>query len=841
MKTLTKQLAIAWICMQSMCAYGQENDTLEMHRNNKGKITFARFKPSANRKMQDGERFLQNVLKAKAGHDFVLLREMQDEIGMTHKRYGQYYKGLRVENAEYILHGKTNSIETMNGDFQEVTISSVSPTISESDALSRALNYINAKKYKWQDANMEKFVKTHTNNANATYYPKGELVISKDDLKKSGNLRLSWKFTISSLEPNNEQLIYVDANNGDVIGDVPLISDANVPCTAQTRYSGIQAITGDSYTGGNRLREVRTTTAGNTANIVTLNIQNGSNYANAIDFVNTTTNFTSGNWAAFNQDQAALDVHWGIERVLDYWATVHQRNSIDGLGLQATNYVHYNDPSSSAGWPNNAQWDATARAMFFGDGDGVTFNPIVALDVTAHELGHGINQFTANLTPGRTESGALNEGFSDIWGASVENWGSTGKQTWRIGEELFKTTTFNCIRDLQNPKSSAAAEGQHPDTYRGQFWDNLQESHNNSTVLSHWFYLISQGGSGTNDNNNTYSVSGIGIASARRIAFRAESIYLTPTSKYSDARTAMITAARDLFCDNSQEVAAVTNAWYAVGVGTAYTGTVPSLIGADLICTSQSFTVQNPIAGSTTTWSTSNANGLTISTSGLAVRVNNYNGVVNVSTTFAGAGGCSTVVTKAIAVGSGLSDPLFEQKTVVCPTSEYSIVATVNQAAGSATYKWYIGSSSGTNFVLKATTTSNSATVPGGTPDNLFRTLKVDIINQCSNSLVSTAIPEGRFRASCSGGGGTLSFYPNPATTDITIEYATESDNQRSSNDSPAEFSVVLFDSFGQKRKQGNSISSKVRIDVGELPRGVYYLHVYLNDEVLTKRVLVNQ
>ena len=577
-------------------------------------------------------------------------------------------------------------IETINGDCPEVAMIAVSPTINENTAIARAISYVGARRYKWEDVGLERLIKVTRNDPSATYYPKGELVFAMDGTNRGSHYLLSWKFTISSLEPENEQLIYVNATNGEIIGDVPLICNLNIACTAQTRYSGTQIITGDTFAGGNRLREIRNTTTGHTANIVTLNIQNGSNYATAVDFVNNTTNFTSGNWATFNQDRAALDVHWGIERVLDYWSSVHQRNSIDGQGRQATSYVHFNDPGSSAGWPNNAQWDATGLAMRFGDGDGSTFNPLAALDVTAHELGHGINQFTANLTPSTSESGALNEGFSDIWGASVENWAAPNKQTWLIGEEIFATASFNSLRNLQNPKSTTAAEGQHPNTYQGQFWDSFGEPHNNSTVLSHWFYLLSQGGSGTNDNSNNYSVTGIGIDNARRIAFRALSFYLVANSGYNDARTQTINATRDLFCDTSNEVKSVTDAWFAVGVGAAYSGTIPSLIGAEPICTMQTFTVQDPIAGSSTTWSTSNANGLTINGGGTATRVNGFNGSVNINATQTGGGGCSTVVTRTIWVGT--RKPAGFVSVVVDPWL-HRIKAKVVPVPGATGYKWY--------------------------------------------------------------------------------------------------------------------------------------------------------
>ena len=61
--------------------------------------------------------------------------------------------------------------------------------------------------------------------------------------------------------------------------------------------------------------------------------------------------------------------------------------------------------------------------MVFGDGlppdisiGGQTFDFFSgALDIVAHELTHGLTQYTSNLIY-RNESGALNEAFSDILG-----------------------------------------------------------------------------------------------------------------------------------------------------------------------------------------------------------------------------------------------------------------------------------------------------------------------------------------------------------------------------------------------------------------------------------------
>lgn len=583
--------------LNSILVKAQVGDTLEIQRTENGHISFARFKFDNNRKLERGTNFLKNVLHTKPDDEFLLLKDTTDNLGISHKSYQQYYGGIKVENAEYAVHGKNGVIEIINGDFQDIVLPSITPLITEEMALGNALNYVNAKKYKWQDISMENLIKATSQNFNATYYPKGEKVITKDFLLGGNNFRLAWKFTISSMIPVNEQLIYVDAVTGNVIRNTPLVYDVNAPVNAQTRYSGVLVLTGDTFAGGFRLRETR-----NNVNVQTLNLQGTFNYAGAIDFANGTANFTNGNWANFNQNQVALDAHWGAEMVLDYWRVVHNRNSIDGNGIRVLSYIH-----AGANW-NNAQWvgGVNNRFMQYGDGDGVILNPLTALDVCGHEMGHGITEFTAALVPGTQESGALNEGFSDIWGACVERRSAPAKQTWLIGEEIFVGAAFTCIRNMQNPKTNTAFEGQHPDTYHGQFWDNNGEPHNNSTVLSHWFFLLSQGGNGTNDLGNAFNVAGIGIDNAQLIAYRTELLYLTSTANYTAARNGSIQAARDLFGTNSCQEVAVTNAWYAVGVGTQFVNPSPTFLpvtGNGVVCgNTQTYTITGVPANTTISW-----------------------------------------------------------------------------------------------------------------------------------------------------------------------------------------------------------------------------------------------
>ena len=98
--------------------------------------------------------------------------------------------------------------------------------------------------------------------------------------------------------------------------------------------------------------------------------------------------------------------------------------------------------------------------------------------------------------------------------------------------------------------------------------------HINSGVQNHWFYLLTLGGSGTNDNSDAFAVNGIGITSASEIAFRNLTVYLTESSNYQDARFYSMISAIDLFGTCTPEVESTINAWYAVGVGGPYVASV---------------------------------------------------------------------------------------------------------------------------------------------------------------------------------------------------------------------------------------------------------------------------
>ena len=102
------------------------------------------------------------------------------------------------------------------------------------------------------------------------------------------------------------------------------------------------------------------------------------------------------------------------------------------------------------------------------------------------------------------------------------------------------------------------------------------DPHVNGSVQNRWFYLITDGGTGTNSElvtNRDYNITGLGIEKARRIVYRTLTTYLTAASDYADTRDGSIQAAADFYGYNSREHVEVTKAWCAVGLCPAGTPT----------------------------------------------------------------------------------------------------------------------------------------------------------------------------------------------------------------------------------------------------------------------------
>ncbi len=420
--------------------------------------------------------------------------------------------------------------------------------LSRDEAIRKALQFHQGNLYAWQDDGMEFYLRQQSGDQTATFYPDPELIyVDRSIPGFSGHFLLAYRLKVYSLQPLSHKEYFISAADGTLLFANELIQHTEVEGIAYTKYSGTRSIRTDS-TGPGRytLNEY-----GRGGGIQTLNMRNSIMFDNAIDFTD-----SDNIWDNFNEqmDEVATDAHWGMEMTYDFYNQKLNWKSFDNKDSKMMAFVHFSTNYVNAFW--NGRWST------YGDGSKAAgYGPLVTLDVVGHEFTHGVVDYTADLIYWY-ESGALNESFCDIFGTAIEHFGDTALFNWWIGDGFTK----NGIRSMENPKFHG-----NPDTYYGENWEftdfNNGGVHINSGVQNKWFQLLVDGGSGTNDNGDQYSVQGLGMDTAVQIAFRNLRYYLSVFSQYRDSRNGSIEAARELYGSNSRAVQSVIDAWYAVGLG----------------------------------------------------------------------------------------------------------------------------------------------------------------------------------------------------------------------------------------------------------------------------------
>jgi bacillolysin len=209
-----------------------------------------------------------------------------------------------------------------------------------------------------------------------------------------------------------------------------------------------------------------------------------------------------------------------------------------------------------------------------------------ALDIVAHELSHGVTDYTSDLIY-MYESGALNEAFSDIMATAIEFYFQTAAADVRNGSGVLKAdylegedvvtaggSAFG-LRSMANP----ARDG-NPDHYSKRFLGDSDNGyvHANSTIASHAFFLAIEGGTNATSGRTVQGVGGSNREQIEKIFYRAWVYKLPSNATYSTARSATIVAARELYGRGSTAETAIIQAWDAVGVDV---GSVPALGAGD--------------------------------------------------------------------------------------------------------------------------------------------------------------------------------------------------------------------------------------------------------------------
>lgn len=454
-------------------------------------------------------------------------RVLVDEFGYTHKRYSQYYKGIKIEETDIIIHLIDNKFSSANGEYIQLAYLDTTKNISFNLARNNALDFL-----------IETIPGCSQDDTFLSSENSFEVTICNNKLdQKDTSIHLCYKFDVLVERMPIHYLFYVDAKTGDVVNYISLL--LNEVGQAATRYSGNRNISTSYYNGTEYVLHDSTRGSG----IETYNLQHSTNISNAIDFTDDDNAWTAVEFHNVNKDDGALDAHWGAMMTYDYFKNVHGRYSYDNLNSKLKNYVHYGSAYDNAGW------SFADNVMIYGDG-GTLFDILTSLDVIGHEIAHGVCQYSAELIY-QGESGAINESLSDIWGACIEEYAAPEKQQWLIGEEIVKSGS--ALRNMSNPTAVTSPQ---PNTYKGTYWRNTENVswendyggvHTNSGVMNYWFYLLSEGGYGTNDKGWNYSVLGIGMNNAAKIVYRAETVYMTHNTNFINAREYTIAAAKDIY------------------------------------------------------------------------------------------------------------------------------------------------------------------------------------------------------------------------------------------------------------------------------------------------------
>ena len=646
--------------------------------------SFITFKSTPQVEEANVAEFINSVVLEGGINKVAVLKTDKDAYGFTTIRYSIVQNNIPLYNKVIIAHCREGKLVSLNGDMVSYAKPGNQFGISEKEALNFALKKVNAKSYMWENKAEEESMRKMLNKPDFSYYPTGTKVI----FEKDGKLNLAYQFTIYAKVPLYRAYVFVDASSGKILGEQSLICNSDVPATVNTVYSGVRNVTCDQQSPTSfRLKE-----SARGQGIATYNMNNTTTYSST-DFTN-----TSSTWNVTTVDQAAGDAHWGAESTYDFYYNKFNINSIDNAGYPLNSYIHYDTQFDNAFW--------NGICMTYGDGDGSNFTIFTALDICGHEITHGLVSNTAQLGGGGTaECDALNEGFADIFGTSIERYARSNNWNWIIGLDIDLTGTG--FRNMSNPNS---INGQ-PDTYMGQGWDTNGEPHNNNGPCIYWFYLLVSGGSGTNDNGDAYNVTGIGNVDAEKIAYRALTTYFTPSTAYADARVAALQAAEDLFGTCSVQFEQTVNAWYAVGVGTSYNS---SFIGVDFIANNTTFCslpatvnfTNTTLSGTSYNWSFGDG---AASTSTNASHTYTASGSYNVKLTATGCiNGSDTLVRNGYIVVGVPSQPT-ALPGKICGPGQVALTA-----SGNGLLNWYASPNptailgTGTSFVTPTISTSTT-------------------------------------------------------------------------------------------------------------------------------------
>ncbi|MDJ0380343.1 M4 family metallopeptidase [Streptomyces sp. G-G2] len=470
-----------------------------------------------------------------------------DADGSRHVRYERTYNGLPVLGGDLIVHQDAKgAVKSADKAVQApIAPASLSPKLSAGQAATKAAGAVQATVGITKDAD-----EPALSSVGRTGTPR--LVV----WAASGTPRLAYETVVEGVRADgtpSSQRIVTDAASGEVLSTHEAIQTTNATGSGKGVFVGSVPLTTNLSGSTYQLKDA--TRGGQyTTNLANKTSGNGTLYTDADNAWGTGT--------VSNGQSAAVDAQYGAAATWDFYKNTFGRSGIRNDGVGAYSRVHYGRNYV------NAFWDDNCFCMTYGDGASNT-HPLTELDVSGHEMSHGVTANTAGLNYSG-ESGGLNEATSDIFGTGVEFYANlaSDKGDYLIGELIDLNGNGTPLRYMDKPSK----DGGSADSWSSGV-GNL-DVHYSSGVANHFFYLLSEGSGAKTINGVSYNsptsngsvLTGIGRDKALKIWYRALTVHMTSTTNYKGARTATLSAAGELYGTTSAEYTAVAAAWSGVNV-----------------------------------------------------------------------------------------------------------------------------------------------------------------------------------------------------------------------------------------------------------------------------------
>jgi vibriolysin len=436
------------------------------------------------------------ILGLSQDEAFTLLRQKTDFNGVTHYRYQQTYKGIPVWGIQTVVsRNSSNKVVRLHGAMIKGIPNDVKKIPTALDALGALRRN--------QELHKKK-------NIGAAWNFRNEKHATCIYLHKNEKAHLCFVvsfFADTECGNPSQPIFFIDARNGKVLESYDMLRYA---CRCGTGLGGNQKI--GCYHYGTDYPPFCVTVNGSTCtmdcpDVKTVNLNHGTSGSTPFSYACYENTYKQINGAYCPLNDAQFFGQAVFDTYVDWYG-------VPVLPFQLTLRCHYSTKYEG--------WFFDGSTITFGDGY-ITFYPLVALDLIAHEVSHVFTDFNSDLLY-TSQSGGIDESFSDMAGEAAKYY-VRGTNDFRFCYDIFKDPD-RALRYLYDPPLDGHSIDHVDDYYEGM------DVHHLSGIFNKAFYLIA-------------TSPGWTTRMAFDIFVKANQDYWTPSTNFQQGAEGAVFAALD--------------------------------------------------------------------------------------------------------------------------------------------------------------------------------------------------------------------------------------------------------------------------------------------------------